>query len=109
VRTAASAARAALATETAGTQTQRFEALAATEQAAAACADLETAIAATRPVLYAYTVPARASLLQIAQAVYGRDGAVRMSEIRALNARRWRSDAAIPGGTVIDLVSPPVR
>jgi len=78
----------------------RFDAMAATDLVYAAALELSDAIAQSGPVLIEYTVPATASYLSIAAALYGADGLGKADAMLSLNPE-VTTPHLIPAGTVL--------
>lgn len=83
-----------------------FVALSVVEQLYAECLDMLDAVAATKPLILTYTVPAQTDVASIAARLYGKDGLGRMDEILVLN--RIANPYAIPAGTVLQVATPTI-
>ena len=104
---AASSARIAIRSDPKATSDAvTYPAIAAAEQVAAACAEVDLSVKAYRPSLTQYTVPTATSLIALSMSLYGRSGLARMDEIRANNPGKIPNPASIQAGTVLLLATP---
>ena len=86
-----------------------FATITLVEQLVDSCNQLAETLNYQKPVLAPWQVPANTTLLAIAQAFYGVDGAQRMQEILTNNVAIIMNPAIIPAGTTLYLAPPTVR